>query len=213
VGGVDVARGFPGRSAHQPQGRARLLEYADARETSDAGEVMIVTGLFHIAIKTTDLEATVAFYTRVLGMRAAIRPPFDFPGAWLAVPTPVGEAIFHIYAGGPALGRDGVVPGHTGCIDHVSITAAGYHDFRSRFERLGLPWREFIVPNTTYWQLFVYDPNGVQIELTFDAGAEQCPAPVIPPERRYLAGDSFFDPRRYSGLADRVDRELQEAVA
>ena len=35
--------------------------------------------------------------------------------------------------------------------------------------KFGLPWREFIIPNTTLWQLFVYDPSGVQIELTFDS--------------------------------------------
>ena len=29
---------------------------------------MQVTGLFHVAIKTNDLEATVKFYTDVLGM-------------------------------------------------------------------------------------------------------------------------------------------------
>jgi catechol 2,3-dioxygenase-like lactoylglutathione lyase family enzyme len=174
---------------------------------------MIVTGLCHIAIKTTDLEATVAFYTKVLGMRQAQRPPFDFPGAWLAVPTPLGEAVFHIYAGGAALGRTGAVPPNTGAIDHVSITAVGYNEFRARFEQLGLPWREFIVPNTTFWQLFVYDPSGVQIELTFDAIGERCPAPVIPAELRYVAGDSFFDPRHYSGLAARAATALAESAA
>jgi catechol 2,3-dioxygenase-like lactoylglutathione lyase family enzyme len=30
---------------------------------------MLVTGLFHCAIKTNDLAATVAFYTKVLGLR------------------------------------------------------------------------------------------------------------------------------------------------
>ena len=45
---------------------------------------MQVTGLFHVAIKTNDLDATVKFYTEVLGMKLVHRPDFGFPGAWIA---------------------------------------------------------------------------------------------------------------------------------
>jgi hypothetical protein len=69
-----------------------------------------------------------------------------------------------------------------------------------------IPWREFVIPNTTYWQLFVYDPSGVQLELTFDRDAERIPVPEIPEERRYKAGDSFFDPQHYANFAERVQR-------
>lgn len=164
----------------------------------------LVTGLFHIAIKTDDLGATNAFYEKVVGLAQAPRPDFGYPGAWLAVPTPVGEAVIHIYAGGPALGAEGKVVKHSGAIDHVSIAAVGFDAFVERFRRAGLPWREFIVPGTTYWQLFVYDPSGVQLELTFDARAEDRGPPEIPAERRYQAGTNFFDPAHYAGLAQRL---------
>jgi catechol 2,3-dioxygenase-like lactoylglutathione lyase family enzyme len=154
---------------------------------------MIVTGLLHLAIKTNDLDATVAFYTGVLGLRLAPRPDFGFPGAWIAVPTPVGEAILHIYAGGPALGREGRAPRGTAAIDHLALAAYGWEATRARLAAHRLPWREFIVPGTTLWQIFVYDPNGLQLELTFDGRAEGCPPPEIPPERRYRAGESFFN--------------------
>lgn len=127
---------------------------------------MPITGSLHVAIKTEDLDATVAFYTRLLGLRLATRPDFGYPGAWIAVPTPIGEAVIHIYAGGLALGEGGRVASGTGAIDHVSLTAIGWHSFRDRFQRVGLPWREFLVPGTNYWQQFVYDPSGVQVELT-----------------------------------------------
>ena len=165
---------------------------------------MPITGLLHVAIKTEDLDSTVAFYTRLLGLRLTHRPDFGFPGAWIAVPTPVGEAVFHIYAGGPALGRDGKVAPNTGAIDHVSVTAIGWQSFRDRFARAGLPWREFIVPGTTYWLQVVYDPRGVQLELTFDAAAEDIAAPQIPESMRYKAGDSFFDPAAYRNLSERI---------
>jgi catechol 2,3-dioxygenase-like lactoylglutathione lyase family enzyme len=156
---------------------------------------MLITGLLHVAIKTNDLDATVKFYTEVLGLKLAPRPDFGFPGAWIAVPTPVGEAIIHVYAGGPALGSEGRAPSGTGAIDHLAITAYGWDSCLERIRSHGLEWREFIVPGTSLWQIFVYDPSGVQLELTFDGRAENRPPPEIPPERRYRAGESFFKPR------------------
>ena len=58
---------------------------------------MQVTGLFHVAIKTNDLDATVKFYTEVLGMKLVHRPDFGFPGAWIAAGDSI--PIIHIYAG------------------------------------------------------------------------------------------------------------------
>jgi catechol 2,3-dioxygenase-like lactoylglutathione lyase family enzyme len=71
---------------------------------------MIISGLFHVAIKTNDLDATRAFYCGVLGLKEVFRPDFGFPGAWLACPLPSGAAIIHVYAGGPALGVEGRAP-------------------------------------------------------------------------------------------------------
>ncbi|WP_339806109.1 hypothetical protein [uncultured Marinobacter sp.] len=159
---------------------------------------MQITGLFHIAIKTRQLATTVGFYVQVIGLHTVERPDFGYPGAWLA--TPDGVAIIHIYAGGPALGPDGHVPCGTAAIDHVSLSATGYHEFRERFANAGLDWREFIVPGTSLWQLFVYDPSGVQLELTFDGRVENGPQPDMSDHRVYRAGDSFFNPDLYRHL-------------
>src|SRR5438552_41279 len=120
---------------------------------------MLVTGLFHCAIKTNDLKATVGFYTRVLGLREVTRPDFGYPGAWLACPAPGGDAIVHIYAGGPALGREGKAPSGTGAIDHLSLAAHGFHEFRERFRAADLDWREVLVPGTTLLQGVINDNN------------------------------------------------------
>ena len=160
----------------------------------------VVTGLFHVAIKTSDLGRTRAFWCDIIGLAEMPRPDFGYPGAWLAVPLPGGPGILHVYAGGPALGANGIAPSGTGAIDHVSLTAIGYHAFVERFRTAGLPWREFLVPGTTLWQLFVYDPSGVQLELTFDAAAEGSATPDIPDHRRYRAGASFFEPTAYDHL-------------
>ena len=160
----------------------------------------VIGGLFHVAIKTKDLAQTLAFYRDILGLLEAPRPNFGYPGAWLALPMPGGAGIFHIYAGGPALGPSGQAPSGTAAIDHVSLSALGYHDYIARFRKAGLDWREFAVPGTTLWQLFVYDPSGVQLELTFEARAEQGPPPDMSDGRRYVAGSSFFDEEVYPRL-------------
>ncbi len=161
----------------------------------------MVAGLFHVAIKTNDLTTTVAFYTKVLGLVSVFRPDFGYPGAWLGVPLPGGQAIMHIYAGGPALGPEGVTPVGTAAIDHVSIACRGYHGYVARFQAAGLDWREFLVPGTTLWQLFVYDPSGVQLELTFDGANEAGAPPDMSPGRSYVAGSSFFNPATYPRLS------------
>jgi catechol 2,3-dioxygenase-like lactoylglutathione lyase family enzyme len=153
-----------------------------------------ITGLFHVAIKTDDLAATRRFYLDVIGLCEVPRPDFGYPGAWFGVPQPGGQAILHIYAGGPALGPSGVAPKGTAAIDHVSLTAVGYTDFVARFRAAGLVWREFLVPGTTLYQLFVYDPSGVMLELTFDGRVEGGEGPDMSPGRRYVAGEDFFTP-------------------
>ncbi|CAN5393835.1 hypothetical protein BH09PSE5_BH09PSE5_15070 [soil metagenome] len=158
-------------------------------------------GLFHLAIKTDDLDATLAFWVGVIGLRPMPRPDFGYPGAWLACGQPGGQAIIHIYAGGPALGADGIAPKGTSAIDHVSLSCSGYHAYVARFREVDLDWREFLIPGTTLWQLFVYDPSGVQLELTFEGAVESGAPPDMSPGRVYVAGRSFFDPVAYPTLS------------
>jgi catechol 2,3-dioxygenase-like lactoylglutathione lyase family enzyme len=160
-----------------------------------------VHGLFHIAIKTSNLDATRTFWCDVVGLREMARPDFGYPGAWLACPQPGGVGIIHIYAGGPALGPSGVAPSGTAAIDHVSLSCSGYRAYIARFKAAGLDWREFLVPGTTLWQLFVYDPSGVQLELTFEGSAEGADKPDMSHGRTYVAGASFFDPKAYPKLS------------
>lgn len=161
----------------------------------------ITHGLFHLAIKTANLAATRAFWVGVIGLREIARPDFGYPGAWLACGQPGGQAIIHVYAGGPALGDAGQVPSGTGAIDHVSLACSGYHAYVARLRAAQLDWREFLVPGTTLWQLFVYDPSGVQLELTFEGAVEPGAPPDMSAPRVYRAGQSFFDPLSYPALS------------
>src|SRR5258708_3800327 len=160
-----------------------------------------VYGLYHIAIKTSDLGATRKFWTDIIGLKEIPRPDFGYPGAWLGCPQPGGLGIIHVSAGGPALGPEGRAPNGTAAIDHVSLSCAGYRSYVSRFKAAGLDWRELIVPGTSLWQLFVYDPSGVQLELTFECGGEGEEKPDMSAVRKYAAGSSFFDNATYPKLA------------
>ena len=100
----------------------------------------VITGLFHIAIKTRSLEDSLAFYNGVMGLKEVARPDFGYPGAWLACPGLSGGAIIHLYAGGPALGADGVLHAGSAAIDHVSLACSGFHAFRARFDAQGMLW-------------------------------------------------------------------------
>ena len=50
--------------------------------------------------------------------------------------------------------------------------------------------------------IFVYDPNGVMLELTFDATIEGDTMPDVPAENTYT-GEPFrpFDPAKYAVFA------------
>jgi catechol 2,3-dioxygenase-like lactoylglutathione lyase family enzyme len=162
---------------------------------------MLFGSLFHVAIRTADLDATVQFYTRVLGMIVAERPPIGFPGAWLKPAIPGADATLHIYAGDAAREPDGSILRGGGPIDHVSIACQGFSAIRERIAGFGLEWRENLVPKTPLWQLFVYDPNGIQLELTFHRAAEDEPEPVISSERQYRARERWFKPELYRQFA------------
>ncbi len=52
------------------------------------------------------------------------------------------------------------------------------------------------MPGTSLWQIFVHDPSGVMMELTFDGKAENRPVPDIPADRIYMAGQPFGAPKQ-----------------
>jgi catechol 2,3-dioxygenase-like lactoylglutathione lyase family enzyme len=164
---------------------------------------MLFGKLFHAAVRTADLDATVRFYTEVLGMVVAPRPPIGFPGAWLRPAQADTEPTIHVYAGDAAKDPDGRVATGGGAIDHVSIVCQGYGAFKARFEQFGLDYRENAVPETPLWQLFVYDPNGIQLELTFHAAAEAQHELRVAPQRQYAARERWFKPELYRQFASR----------
>ena len=163
---------------------------------------MLITHLFHIAIKTPNLEATRRFYTELLGMELAPRPEMAFPGLWIKAPTLGGDAILHFYGGWAARDRSGGVPVGTSAIDHVAIAAIGYYELRDRLKAAGLSYRENKVPEVPVWQIFVHDPSAVLLEISFNLDAEKKPHPKISSKAQYKPGEVWFAAHEYRQFAD-----------
>ena len=55
----------------------------------------------------------------------------------------------------------------TGPVDHIAFAAQDYDSVLARLQRLGVSVRVNDNPGNTVRQLFVFDPNGVKIEINF----------------------------------------------
>ena len=125
--------------------------------------------LQHYTIEPSDLEKTKDFYCDVLGLENGNRPPLDFPGYWL---YSGGIATVHLM--GTRKPRDGIVVrgtekkyDDTGRLDHIAFAATDVDGVRKRLQSRNVKFRESIVPRTGDTQFFLYDPDGVGVELNF----------------------------------------------
>ena len=126
--------------------------------------------LQHFTIEPSDLERTKNFYCDVLGLEDGDRPPLGFPGYWL---YSGGVATVHLL--GERKPREGIVVRgtdkkfeDTGRFDHIAFSATDLAGVRSRLKKHNVQYREQIVPRTGAGQIFLYDPDGVGVELNFD---------------------------------------------
>ena len=113
--------------------------------------------LQHYTIEPTDLEATKTFYCDVLGLESGDRPPLGFPGYWLYAGD---KAVVHLMSLDMAKGGRGTISP----LDHAAFEVADLDAARRRLAEHGVGFREVLVAPGR-GQLFLNDPNGVQIEL------------------------------------------------
>lgn len=87
---------------------------------------------------------------------------------------------------------------------HLSFLTKGYHETRARIEQAGLSFRSSNLREVGLWQIFVHDPHGILVELTFEAATEAGPEPSIPPDLEFDAQKIvWFDPAQYVVLTTR----------
>ena len=56
----------------------------------------------------------------------------------------------------------------SGVIDHVAFSSRGFEELKQHLTSKGVSYRVNQVPNSTRWQIFLRDPNNVEIELNFE---------------------------------------------
>ena len=119
---------------------------------------MAILEVEHINVTTSDLEKTRRFYTEVLGMREGVRPPFSRPGAWMYLGD---RAMVHISTGRTPTGQS------SDAFDHIAFKANDLLSTRAHLKQCGVAFKEFSVPDRELHQIFIRDPEGMQIELLF----------------------------------------------
>lgn len=126
---------------------------------------MPVHALHHYTIRCTpaELPPLVDFYTRVMRLEAGARPEIPAPGAWLYAN---GQPIVHLYAhlAQPVPLAQSPV---TGPLDHVSFRSRGLVEMRRHLASLEVAFTEAPIPGWNMHQLFLHDPCGLRIEMTF----------------------------------------------
>lgn len=106
-----------------------------------------------------DLPAMRRFYGDVLGLRAGPRPDFPTPGIWFYLGD---NPVVHVST------RPGGRPVGAGAYDHVSFRARDVEATRLRLRAHGVMFEEAPVPGFPLHQIFMNDPAGAKVELTFE---------------------------------------------
>jgi len=121
-----------------------------------------VHALHHYTIRCTpdQLPPLVDFYTRVIRLGVGARPEIPIPGVWLYAD---GQPIVHLYAH-RATPDDAT---STGALDHISFRSRGLAEMREHLAREGVAYAEAPIPGWDIHQLFLQDPLGLKIEMTF----------------------------------------------
>ena len=128
---------------------------------------MSVGVLDHFNIRTRKLGDTVRFYEEVLDLKKGDRPNFAFPGAWM---YSEGKPVVHLV---DISRTDEQQKPDSGVVHHVAFACRGFAGMKARLTSRNLPFDVREVPGVEVWQIFVTDPNGVMIELNYEAAKEQ----------------------------------------
>ena len=145
---------------------------------------MPLSHIEHFLLQTTDLAATRDWYVKVLGMRVGPNPDFKFPVVWLYLGD---KDVVHVTEGGKNVsanrkayvGQQSDAEKGTGVVDHIAFRATGLKAMIEHLTKLGVPFNQRRVNDQGLYQLFLFDPNEVKVELNY-ANAEAIAAGIKP---------------------------------
>lgn len=133
---------------------------------------MPISHIEHFLIQTSDIEATRDWYVDVLGFHEGPHPDFKFPVVWLYLGD---KDVVHLTQGGKNvsenrksyLGQHSEATQGSGVIDHMAFRCTGLRDMMEQLRDKKIEFRQRMVSDQGLFQLFLFDPNGVKIELNF----------------------------------------------
>lgn len=127
-----------------------------------AEQPLRVLSLNHVNISASPalIEKVQCFYTDVIGLTVGPRATLDHEGYWLYAGH---SPILHLSArvGLAELGEQ------KGRLNHVSLSCVGLMGAIAKLQEAETPYKILTVADTGQTQLFLQDPAGISIELTF----------------------------------------------
>lgn len=122
----------------------------------------------NLAVPSAKLPEMLAFYTDIVGLRVGPRPSLPFPGYFLySAQDPI--AVLHL----ATYQEDELtLPQPTGRFNHVCFRKSGLAQTRERLAASTYAYREQNRAGNPVVQIFVTDPAGITVELSFDKAAE-----------------------------------------
>lgn len=132
----------------------------------------MLLSLGHVTVRSADLERTERFYCDLLGLRIGPRPAIPVPGRWFYVGD---QAVVHVLPRA-AQAAHGASHGGAGAIDHFALNAADLPAFERRLQAAGQPFEVRRLADSDTWQIFLTDPDGARVELSFSGVGGRVPA-------------------------------------
>ena len=136
--------------------------------------------LDHVTISTNDLEGTRRFYCDVLGLEVGFRPASiadRISGVWLY--SADARPRVHVIAFKEDVGEG------SAAFNHFAFRARDGDGFKAHLDKHGVVYREASLAEIELYQIFLHDPQGIEIEVNFE-GAER-PCEVIEAEGKVKA--------------------------
>ena len=140
------------------------LAHIHSRYRANTFPPIKVLGLNHFNITASELliERVKRFYTDVIGLTIGPRAPLDHKGYWLYA-GPV--AIVHLSA---RQAIRTVIPPQKSYLNHISLSCVGLSLAIGKLKATCTPYQITELPDREQTQIFVTDPAGIGVELTFD---------------------------------------------
>lgn len=124
-----------------------------------------VHNLHHVNIETSKFEETRAFYEDLLGLTVGRRAKFPTRGYWMYLRD---EPILHLLeipeGTGETPNRE---RNRVNRVDHFGVMVSGLQETIAFLDKRGYKYARAGVRDDRMLRLFVEDPNGVIVELSF----------------------------------------------